>query len=208
MSGIRRAVGEDFIIGLAVNLHPEIDVSLSIEAMQEIIAWHDERQLMDYVTCGTGSYFDHTGIIPNVFFPDKLGAPYAEALKAVVRHARSRPRATSARRRTPTMSWPRARPTWCRSSAVRLPTRISPPRRGDGRPDDIRPCLSCNQMCWGRRYPRLLDLLPDQPLGRPRVRMGRRPLHARRERPKRCWSSAAASRVSRRRGWPPSAATR
>jgi NADPH-dependent 2,4-dienoyl-CoA reductase/sulfur reductase-like enzyme len=21
-----------------------------------------------------------------------------------------------------------------------------------GRPDDIRPCLSCNQMCWGRRY--------------------------------------------------------
>jgi len=22
----------------------------------------------------------------------------------------------------------------------------------DGRPDDIRPCLSCNQMCWGRRF--------------------------------------------------------
>ena len=22
----------------------------------------------------------------------------------------------------------------------------------DGRADDIRPCLSCNQMCWGRRY--------------------------------------------------------
>ena len=22
----------------------------------------------------------------------------------------------------------------------------------DGRPEDIRPCLSCNQMCWGRRY--------------------------------------------------------
>ena len=22
----------------------------------------------------------------------------------------------------------------------------------EGRPEDIRPCLSCNQMCWGRRY--------------------------------------------------------
>ena len=41
---IRRAVGDDFIIGVAVNLHPEIDVSLSIEAMQEIIAWHDLLQ--------------------------------------------------------------------------------------------------------------------------------------------------------------------
>ena len=40
---------------MAVNLHPEIDVALSIEAMQEIIAWHDERQLIDYVTCGTGA---------------------------------------------------------------------------------------------------------------------------------------------------------
>ena len=22
----------------------------------------------------------------------------------------------------------------------------------EGRAEDIRPCLSCNQMCWGRRY--------------------------------------------------------
>ncbi len=43
---------------------------------------------MDYVTCGTGSYFNTTGIIPNVFYGDKLGAPHAEALKAVVKHAR------------------------------------------------------------------------------------------------------------------------
>ena len=145
--------GEDFIIGLAVNLHPEIEASLSVEQMQEIIAWHDERGLMDYVTCGTGSYFDFTGIIPTVFFADKLGAPYAEALKAVAKHMpRCRPRATSARPRTPNMSWPRARPTWCRSCAGRSPIRISPTRRKEGRPEDIRPCLSCNQMCWGRRY--------------------------------------------------------
>ena len=28
--------------------------------MQEIVAWHDERRLYDYVTFGTGSYFDFT----------------------------------------------------------------------------------------------------------------------------------------------------
>lgn len=59
-----------------------------MEALQEIIARHDSRGLMDYVTCGTGSYFEFTGIIPNVFFPDKLGVPYAEALKKVVNHAK------------------------------------------------------------------------------------------------------------------------
>ncbi|MDX1718507.1 MAG: oxidoreductase, partial [Anderseniella sp.] len=85
-SRIRNMAGEDFIIGLAINLHPEVEASLSIEATQEVLAWFDQRALFDYVTCGTGSYFDFTGLIPSVFFPDKFGAPYAEALKAVCKH--------------------------------------------------------------------------------------------------------------------------
>jgi 2,4-dienoyl-CoA reductase-like NADH-dependent reductase (Old Yellow Enzyme family) len=149
---IRRAVGDDFIIGMAVNLHPEIDVSLSIEAMQEIIAWHDQHELVDYVTCGTGSYFDHTGIIPNVFFPDKLGAPYAEALKKVVRHARVQ--AESHIRTPENADYVVASGQADMVSIVR--GQIADPylaaKAREGRADDIRPCLSCNQMCWGRRY--------------------------------------------------------
>ena len=64
----------------------------------------------------------------------------------------SRPRAISARRRMPTMSWRRARPTWSRSCAARSPIPHLAAKARDGRADDIRPCLSCNQMCWGRRY--------------------------------------------------------
>src|SRR5262245_7252779 len=149
---IRQEAGDDFIIGMAVNIHPEIDVSLSIEAMQEIIAWHDERELIDYVTCGTGSYFDHTGIIPNVFFADKLGAPYAEALKAVVRHARVQ--AESHIRTPENAEYVVASGQGDMVSIVR--GQIADPhlaaKARDGRADDIRPCLSCNQMCWGRRY--------------------------------------------------------
>ena len=37
---------------------PNRTASLSEAELQEIVAWHDERALMDYVTCGTGSYFD------------------------------------------------------------------------------------------------------------------------------------------------------
>lgn len=152
MERIRKMAGEDFIIGLAVNMDPTSPVSQSIEQLQEIIAWHDSRQLMDYVTCGTGSYFNSTGIIPNVFYADKLGAPHAEALKQAVTHARVQ---CEAHVRTPeSANYVVASGQADMVSIVR--GQIADPhlanKAKEGRPEDIRPCLSCNQMCWGRRY--------------------------------------------------------
>ena len=152
MERIRKLAGDDFIIGLAVNMDPAAPVSQTIEQLQEIVAWHDERQLMDYVTCGTGSYFAHQAIIPNVFFADKLGAPHAEALKQVVKHARVQ---CESHVRTPeNANYVVASGQADMVSIVR--GQIADPhlanKAKEGRPEDIRPCLSCNQMCWGRRY--------------------------------------------------------
>lgn len=152
MERIRKMAGDDFIIGMAVNMDPTAPVSQSIEYLQEIVAWHDERQLMDYVTCGTGSYFNHTGIIPNVFYADKLGAPHAEALKKVVRFAKVQ---CEAHIRTPeNANYVVASGQADTVSIVR--GQIADPhlanKAKEGRPEDVRPCLSCNQMCWGRRY--------------------------------------------------------
>jgi len=149
---IRKLVGDDFIVGLAVNMHPEVEASLSVEAMQEIVAYHDERELMDYVTCGTGSYFDFYPLMPTVFYDDRLGAPYAEALKQVVRHARVQ---CESHVRTPdNANQVIASRQADMVSIVR--GQIADPHLGtkarEDRPADIRPCLSCNQMCWGRRY--------------------------------------------------------
>jgi 2,4-dienoyl-CoA reductase-like NADH-dependent reductase (Old Yellow Enzyme family)/thioredoxin reductase len=152
MRRIRAMAGEDFIVGLAVNLHPEVEASLPVEQLQEIVAWHDERALADYVTCGTGSYFDFTGIIPTVFFADKLGAPYAEALKAVTRHMKVQ--AESHIRTPENAEHVVASGQADMVSIVR--GQIADPhlanKAREGRPEDIRPCLSCNQMCWGRRF--------------------------------------------------------
>lgn len=152
MERIRKGSGEDFIIGLAVNMDPNAKVSQTIEQLQEIVAWHDERQLMDYVTCGTGSYFAHQAIIPSVFFADKLGAPHAEALKTVVRNAKVQ---CESHVRTPeNANYVVASGQADMVSIVR--GQIADPhlanKAKDGRPEDVRPCLSCNQMCWGRRY--------------------------------------------------------
>jgi 2,4-dienoyl-CoA reductase-like NADH-dependent reductase (Old Yellow Enzyme family)/thioredoxin reductase len=152
MRRIRRLAGENFIIGLAVNMEPGVKASLSMEQLQEIVAWHDERTLIDYVTCGTGSYFEFTGIIPNVFFADKLGVPYAEALKKIVKHAKVQ--AESHIRTPENAEYVIAGGQADMVSIVR--GQIADPhlanKAKEGRADDVRPCLSCNQMCWGRRY--------------------------------------------------------
>jgi 2,4-dienoyl-CoA reductase-like NADH-dependent reductase (Old Yellow Enzyme family) len=152
MERIRKMAGEDFIVGLAVNMDPDVKVSLTIEQLEEIVAWHDERQLMDYVTCGTGSYFSFGGIIPSVFFADKLGAPHAEALKKALKHARMQ---CESHIRTPeNADYVVAAGQADMVSIVR--GQIADPhlanKAREGRAEDIRPCLSCNQMCWGRRY--------------------------------------------------------
>jgi 2,4-dienoyl-CoA reductase-like NADH-dependent reductase (Old Yellow Enzyme family) len=152
IEGIRKCAGADFIVGLAVNLHPAVEVSLSIEAMQEIAAWHDQRGLIDYITCGTGSYFDFYPVMPTVLYEDRLGAPYAAALKQVVRLAR-----VQCESHVRTAENAEAVIASGQADLVSIVRgQIADPELGNkartGRADQIRPCLSCNQMCWGRRY--------------------------------------------------------
>ena len=148
---IRKMAGEDFIIGLAVNMDTTSEVSQSTEQLQDIIAWHDQRQLMDYVTCGTGSYFNFTGIIPNAFHADRLGAEHAAALKSVVSFAKVQ---AEAHIRTPENAEAVLKSGQADMVSI-VRGQIADPywvaKTQAGRSEDVRPCLSCNQMCWGRR---------------------------------------------------------
>ena len=152
LSAIRRAVGNDFIIGVCVSYDILNQDVLSIEDLQEICAYHDERGLFDYVTVGTGSYYDHYRIIPNVLHGDNLSIPCVEKIKEVTRHAKVQ---AESHIRTP-----EAADQVIGSGAADMVSivrgQIADPHLAnkamEGRPEDIRPCLSCNQMCWGRRY--------------------------------------------------------
>lgn len=151
MQAIRDEVGDDFVIGLAVNLDPESDPSLSVEAMQEVVAWHDERALMDYVTCGTGSYFDFAKLMPTSLYPARLGEPFAAALQEVTKHARVQ---AESHIRTP-QSAEEVLAAGHADMVSIVRGQIADPhlvrKARDGKPGDVRPCISCNQMCWGRR---------------------------------------------------------
>ena len=151
LQAIRKACGEDFVIGMAVSIDPARPDVQSVESLQEVVAWLDKHQLCDYVTCGTGSYFDFTKIIPPAIYEDKLGAPYAAALKQVAKNLRVQ--AESHIRTPDNANYILSSGGADMISIVR--GQIADPhwvnKAKTGRATDIRPCLSCNQMCWGRR---------------------------------------------------------
>jgi 2,4-dienoyl-CoA reductase-like NADH-dependent reductase (Old Yellow Enzyme family)/predicted NAD/FAD-dependent oxidoreductase len=151
LDAIRADVGDDFIVGLAVNVDPESDPSLSLESLQEIVAWHDTRALMDYVTCGTGSYFDFYKLMPTSLYPARLGEPFAAALKEVTSHALVQ---AESHIRTPeaaeeVLAAGHADMVSIVRGQIADPHLVGKAR--EGRAHDVRPCISCNQLCWGRR---------------------------------------------------------
>ena len=151
IEGIRRACGEDFIIGLAISHSPAYSVTLGIEAMSEIVALHDATGHVDYITCGAGSYLEFDAIIPPFTHGEKLTVPMTSVLKGVVKQARI---TAEAGVRTPENA-----ESIIASGEADLVSivrgQIADPHLArkvtEGRAEDIRGCISCNQMCWGRR---------------------------------------------------------
>ena len=151
LTRIREETGPDFVIGMAISIDPAFEEVLSLAQHQEIAAWHDQHELYDYVTVGTGSYYDFTRLIPTVLYEDKLGPPYAEAIKQVVRNAKVQ--AESHIRTPENADYVIASGQADMVSIVR--GQIADPHLANkaraGKAEDIRPCISCNHQCWGRR---------------------------------------------------------
>jgi len=151
-SGIRKACGEDFIVGMTVSGAEPAEGGLSIEGKQEVASWLDERGLVDYFSVGTGSYLnDFDRIVPPFMFDMMLGSPDAAKYKEAVKHARV---TSEARVKTPANAEKMiAAGLTDMVSLVRA--QIADPhlanKARDGRPEDVRPCISCNQLCIGRR---------------------------------------------------------
>jgi 2,4-dienoyl-CoA reductase-like NADH-dependent reductase (Old Yellow Enzyme family)/thioredoxin reductase len=151
IEGIRRRCGDDFVIGLAVSTSDSHDVLLSVEALAETVALHDATGHVDYVTCGHGGYLDFERLMPTFLFGEKLTAPVTAVLKSAVTHAKI---TSEAHVRTPENA-----ESVISSGQADLVSivrgQIADPhlarKTTEGRAGDVRGCISCNQMCWGRR---------------------------------------------------------
>ena len=149
---IRQACGQDFIVGLAVSVDQKAPAALTLEALTEIASWHDERGLMDYLTCGTGSYFRTEPIIPTHMHEGLEGAALADRLKTEMRNARVQAEAGIHSPEKAEAIVATGQADMC--SMVR--TQIADPylasKAEAGEAASIRPCIHCNQQCIARRY--------------------------------------------------------
>ena len=151
IEGIRRACGEDFIIGLAISTSDAQPVLLQGEALTEVVTLHDATGHVDYVTCGHGGYMDFERLMPTFLFAEKLTAPYTETLKAALTHAKV---TSEAHVRTPENAEGIIASGQADMVSI-VRGQIADPhlarKTTEGRAEDVRGCISCNQMCWGRR---------------------------------------------------------
>ena len=151
INSIREACGEDFIIGMSISFSEETPYVMTIEQQQEVIAHHDATGNLDYISCGAGNYVDYDRLMATFVYGEKQGVPLAAALKSVVKHAKI---TAECHIRTPeNASYTIASGDADLVSIVR--GQIADPhwvtKTREDREDDIRGCISCNQMCWGRR---------------------------------------------------------
>ncbi|MGI9462784.1 MAG: FAD-dependent oxidoreductase, partial [Aestuariivirgaceae bacterium] len=150
--GIRKVNGADFIIGMTISGAEPYPGGLTIADKQEIVAWLDERALVDYYSCGTGSYLNQFSlIVPSFHFDMMLGPPDAAQFKSVVSHARV---TAEARVKTPANADKVIGEGACDLVSM-VRSQIADPHLANkakaGAVEDIRPCISCNQLCLGRR---------------------------------------------------------
>ena len=152
VEGIRKACGPDFIVGMTVSGAEPYPGGLTMADKQEIFAWLDKRGLADYFSCGTGSYINRfTAIVPGFHHATPLGTQDAAAIKQVVTHALV---TAEARVKTPERAEAAIASGLCDLVSI-VRGQIADPhlanKAREGRADDIRPCISCNQLCIGRR---------------------------------------------------------
>ncbi|MDR0808527.1 MAG: hypothetical protein LBE86_05270 [Gemmobacter sp.] len=87
LTRIREVCDPDFIVGLAVSDETDYRHTLSRADLREIVALHDGLGIIDYVTCGAGSYLNFEKQMQTFVFPEKPGTDLAAELKKVVKTA-------------------------------------------------------------------------------------------------------------------------
>jgi hypothetical protein len=151
--GIRAMAGDDFIIGMTISGAEPYPGGLTLEDKKQIIAELDRRELVDYFSIGHGSYLNKmTAIVPSFHFDMRLTESEAIDFKSVVLRALI---ITEARIKTPEnaediLSKNHADLVSIVRGQIADPHLVN--KAEEGRPEDIRPCISCNQLCIGRRF--------------------------------------------------------
>jgi mycofactocin system FadH/OYE family oxidoreductase 2 len=149
IAAVRKAVGEDFVLGFKLSADEFVPDGLTLEETREIARILQDRGRVDFLDVSVGAYGSLPLIIAPMYVPLGFAVPYAAAIKEVV----DVPVFAIHRIKDPAQAEEILRNGQADMVAMTRATICDPelPRKArEGREDEIRNCVACNQGCWGR----------------------------------------------------------
>jgi 2,4-dienoyl-CoA reductase-like NADH-dependent reductase (Old Yellow Enzyme family)/thioredoxin reductase len=149
IDSVRNAVGEDFVVGIRSSADELIPHGLTLENMKEIIPIWDKTGKIDYISATVCTYKSAMMGVPPMMVPPRPFVYTAAEIRQIV----DVPVMAAIRINDPVMANEivknheadmviMARATICDPEM--------PNKAKQGRLDDIRQCISCNEGCWER----------------------------------------------------------
>ncbi|MGP2494438.1 oxidoreductase [Mesorhizobium sp. PUT5] len=149
--GVRRAVGADIVVGLRISADEADEGGLDQETVLGICRQLSEEGLVDYVNTTLGTMSSLGGsihVVPPMEIPPAYVADKAAAIRAVV----SVPVFVAGRINQPQVAegvLAAGEADMCGMTRALIVDPDMPRKAREGRPDEIRACIGCNQACIG-----------------------------------------------------------
>ncbi|MBE0599479.1 MAG: FAD-dependent oxidoreductase, partial [Desulfuromonadales bacterium] len=153
IDAMRSAVGDDYILGMQLNGDDLTPGGLDFEEYREVARLVSETGKIDYLTIKSGTYWVPNMVIPDMQHPLGLWVPFASGIKEVVSQEMlvfAVGRINDPVFAEKILADGHADMVGMTRAHVADPELVNKAR--EGRLEDIRPCVACNDGCWGMIY--------------------------------------------------------
>jgi|Deesub1362A_J573_1020465.scaffolds.fasta_scaffold00547_8 mycofactocin system FadH/OYE family oxidoreductase 2 len=150
LQAVRDAVGDDFIICVRISVDELVEGGLTLTETRKIAKILDESGLVDIISTSVGIYLTAFMIFPTMQIPQGYQLSTTREIKKEVDKMKV---IVVGRIKTPQMAEDILKNGWADFVAMTRALIADPyiPRKiEEGRIEDIRPCIACNQACVSR----------------------------------------------------------
>lgn len=145
---VRDAMGPDRVVGIRTSGDHLVPGGLDLPEVIAILRTIEATGLIDYVSVVAGSYYSMASLLPTSYHPRGNAVALAAAIKQAIRL----PVIVAGRLRTPAEMesvLQQGAADLIATARTLIADPDFPAKAATGRADLIRPCISCNQGCWG-----------------------------------------------------------
>ncbi len=149
IDNVRKKVGDDYMVGLQLNGDDLTPGGLTMEDFQEVARLIDDTGKIDYITVKAGTYWTPNMVVPDMQHPLGIWVPYASGIKEVIKNAYV---FAVGRINDPTFGekvLADGHADMVGMTRAHVADAEIANKAREGRLEDIRPCVACNDGCWG-----------------------------------------------------------